>query len=66
VKVAEGMLPVGLAKAGDGWLWHSGMIGSMSEVGLGCFGVFKVEKARDMMVNITGGWESTALCGLLL
>jgi hypothetical protein len=42
------------------------MIGSMSEVGLGCFGVFKVEKARDMMVNITGGWESTALCGLLL
>jgi hypothetical protein len=31
---------------GAGWLWRSGMIGSMTEVELGCFGVFEVEKVR--------------------
>jgi hypothetical protein len=60
------MLSVGLAKVGDGWLWRSGMIGSIPEVGIGCFGVFEVEKVRDRMVSIAIGWESTAWCGLLL
>jgi hypothetical protein len=38
------------------------MIDSVPEVGLGCFGVFVVEKVKDRMVNIAGVWESTAWC----
>jgi hypothetical protein len=38
------MLSVELMEVGDGWLWCSGMIDSMPEVGHGCFGVFVVEK----------------------
>jgi hypothetical protein len=38
----------------------------MLEVGLSYFGVFVVERVKDRMVSITGGWESTARCGLLL
>jgi hypothetical protein len=66
VELAKGMLSVRLAKVEGGWLWRSGMIGSMLEVELGCFGVFEVEKVRDRMVSIAGGWEPTAWCGLLL
>jgi hypothetical protein len=60
------MLYVELAEVGDGWLWRSDMIDSMPEVELGCFGVFEVERVRDRMVSIAGGWETTAWCGLLL
>jgi hypothetical protein len=42
------------------------MIDSMPEVGLGCFGVFVVEKVKDRMVSIAGGCESTSWCDLLL
>jgi hypothetical protein len=42
------------------------MIDSMPEVGLGCFGVFVLERVKNRMVSIAGGWESTAWCGLLL
>jgi hypothetical protein len=42
------------------------MIDCTSQVGLGYFGVFVVEKVKGMMVSIAGGWESTAWCGLLL
>jgi hypothetical protein len=66
VVLVKGMLSMGLMKVGDGWLWCSAKIGSMPEVGLGCFGVFEVEKVRDRMVSIAIGWESTAWCGLLL
>jgi hypothetical protein len=34
--LVEGMLFVELAEVVDGWLWHSGMTGSMPEVGFGC------------------------------
>jgi hypothetical protein len=60
------MLSVKLAKMRNGWLWRSDTIGSTLEVGLGCFGVFVVEKVQDKMVSIAGGWESIAWCGLLL
>jgi hypothetical protein len=60
------MLFVELAEVGDGWLWCSGMVGSMPEVGLGYFGVFVLERVNDRMVSIAGGWESTAWCGLHL
>jgi hypothetical protein len=66
VELLEDMLSVELAEVGDGWLWCSGMIDSMPEVGLGCFGVFVVEKVKDRMVSIAGGWESTSWCDLLL
>jgi hypothetical protein len=55
VELAKGMLYVRLAKVEGGWLWRSGMIGSMLEVELGCFGVLEVEKVRDRMVSIAGG-----------
>jgi hypothetical protein len=66
VVLVKGMLSMGLMKVGDGWLRCSAKIGSMSEVGLGCFGVFEVETVRDRMVSIVGGWESTTWYGLLL
>jgi hypothetical protein len=55
VGLAEGMLSVELAEVEGGWLWCSGMIDSMSEVGLGYFGVFVVERVKDMMVSIASG-----------
>jgi hypothetical protein len=55
VELLEDMLSMELAGVGDGWLWHSDMIDSMSEVGLGCFGVFVVEKVKDRMVSIACG-----------
>jgi hypothetical protein len=66
VALVEGMLSMELVEVVDGWLWCGGMIDSMPEVGLGCFSVFVVEKEKDRMVSITGGWESTAWCDLLL
>jgi hypothetical protein len=63
VELTEGILSVELE---DVWLWHSDMIDSIPEVGLGCFGVFIVEKVKDRMVSIAGGWEYTAWCDLLL
>jgi hypothetical protein len=54
------MLSVELTKVRNGWMWRSGMIGSTLEVGLGCFGLFVVEKVQDKMVSIAGGWESIA------
>jgi hypothetical protein len=66
VELLGDLLSVELAEVGDGWLWCSGMIDSMPEVGLGCFGVFVVERMKDRMVGIAGGWEFTAWCALLL
>jgi hypothetical protein len=66
VELTEGMLSVELVGVEDVWLWRSDMIDSILEVGLGCFGVFIVEKVKDMMVSIAGGWEYTAWCDLLL
>jgi hypothetical protein len=66
VELTEGMLSVELVGVEDVWLWRSDMIDSIPEVGLGCFGVFIVEKVKDMMVSIAGGWEYTAWCDLLL
>jgi hypothetical protein len=66
VELTEGMLSMELVGVEDVWLWRSDMIDSIPEVGLGCFGVFIVEKVKDMMVSIAGGWEYTAWCDLLL
>jgi hypothetical protein len=66
VELTEGMLSVELVGVEDVWLWRSDMIDSIPEVGLGCFGVFIMEKVKDMMVSIAGGWEYTAWCDLLL
>jgi hypothetical protein len=48
------MLFVELAKVVDDWLWHSGGIDSMPEVGLAYFGKLVVERAQDRMENIAG------------
>jgi hypothetical protein len=61
-----GYVICGAGGGGGGWLWRSDMIDSMPEVGLGCFGVFVVEKVKDRMVSIAGGCESTSWCDLLL
>jgi hypothetical protein len=66
VELGQGMLSEELVKAVDGWMWHNGMIGIMPEVGFDCFGVFVVERSKDRMLSITGGWESTSWCDLLL
>jgi hypothetical protein len=66
MELALGMLSVQLVEVGDGWLWRSGMIDSMPEVGLGCFGVFVVDKVKDRIVSIAGGLESTAWRDFLL
>jgi hypothetical protein len=57
------MLFAELTKVEDDWLWHNGRIGSMSEVGFGCFGKLAVEEAKDKMENIVGGEEPIAWCG---
>jgi hypothetical protein len=41
-------------KVVDDWLWCSGRIGKMLEVGLRCFGKLVVERAKDRMENIIG------------
>jgi hypothetical protein len=38
------------------------MVGSMPEVGFGCFDKLVVEKAKDRMGNIVGSEEPIALC----
>jgi hypothetical protein len=43
-ELAEGLLPMELAKVTGGWLWRNGRIDNMPEVGLGCFGRLVVKK----------------------
>jgi hypothetical protein len=62
VVLVEGMLFAKLTKVEDDWLWHNGRIGSMPEVGFGCFRRLVVE-AKDRMENIAGDAESIAWCG---
>jgi hypothetical protein len=57
------MLFVELAKILDDRLWHSGRIGNMPEVGLGCFGKLVVERVNDRMENIAGSEDPIAWCG---
>jgi hypothetical protein len=66
VELVEGMLSLELMEVGDDWLWCSGMIDNILEVGLGCFGVFVVGKGKDTTVSIAGGWDSTAWYDLVL
>jgi hypothetical protein len=63
VILVEGMLFTELAKVEGDWLWCSGRIGSMPEVGFGCFGKLVVEEVKDRMKNIAGGAEPIAWCG---
>jgi hypothetical protein len=56
------MLSVELAKVEDGWLWHSGMTGSLPEVWFGCYDSLVVENAEGRMGNITGSEEPIAWC----
>jgi hypothetical protein len=43
------MLFAKLTKVEDDWLWHNGRIGSMPEVGFGCF--------RRLVVEERIGWR---------
>jgi hypothetical protein len=60
VALLEDMLIVELMKVVDGWLWHSGMIGNKSELGLGCFGRLAVGNTKGKMENIAGDGEPIA------
>jgi hypothetical protein len=62
-ELAEGLLPMELAKVTGGWLWRNGRIDNMPEVGLGCFGRLVVKKMKDRIGNITGGEGPIAWCG---
>jgi hypothetical protein len=48
------MLFVKLAKVVDDWLWRSGGIDSMPEVGHGYFARLVLERAKDRIENIVG------------
>jgi hypothetical protein len=60
--LVEGTLFMELTKVEDGWLCHSGRIGSMPEVGFDCFDKLVVKKVNDRMENIAGGEEPIAWC----
>jgi hypothetical protein len=62
VELAEGVLFVELVKVEDGWLWHSGMISSMPEIGFGYLYKPVVKKSKDKMGDIIGGEEPIAWC----
>jgi hypothetical protein len=47
MEVGEGMLSMELAKVVDDWMWRSGRIDNMPEVGLGCFDKLVLEKVKD-------------------
>jgi hypothetical protein len=57
------MLFVELAKVMYDWLWRSGRIGNMLEVGFGYFGKLVVERVNGRMENIAGTEGSNAWCG---
>jgi hypothetical protein len=59
----EEMLFVELAKVVHNWLWRSGRIGNMPQVGLGCFGKLAAERAKDRMGNIASNEGPIAWCG---
>jgi hypothetical protein len=52
---------VELAKAGDGWLWHSDRIGNKLELGLGCLGKFVVGRAKGTLESTGYGAMPIAL-----
>jgi hypothetical protein len=56
------MLFVELVKVEDGWLWSSGMTGSMPGVRFDCYDRLVAENVRGRMGNIAGGGEPTAWC----
>jgi hypothetical protein len=53
---------VELAKVENGWLWHSGMTGSMPRVGFCCYDRLVAKIAKGRMANIAGGEEPIAWC----
>jgi hypothetical protein len=57
------MLFVELAKVVDDWLWRSGRIANMLEVGLDCFVKLVVERVKDRMENVAGSGGAIAWCG---
>jgi hypothetical protein len=57
------MLFVELAKVMYDWLWRSGRIGNMLEVGFGYFGKLVVERVNGRMENIAGTEGSNAWSG---
>jgi hypothetical protein len=59
MELAEGMLFVELAKAGDDWLWRSDRIGNKPELGFGCLGKFVVERVKGRMEST--GYEAMSL-----
>jgi hypothetical protein len=62
VALSKVRLSMELEKFEDGWLWHSGMTGSLPEVGFGCYDRLVSENAKGRMGNIAGGGEPTAWC----
>jgi hypothetical protein len=63
MELLEDMLFVELVKVVDDWLWRSGRIGNMPEVGHGYFGMLVVETAKDKMKNIVNSDGPIAWCG---
>jgi hypothetical protein len=57
------MLFVELAKVVDDWLWRSGRIANMLEVGLDYFVKLVVERVKDRMDNVSGSRGVIAWCG---
>jgi hypothetical protein len=56
------MLSVELAKVENGWLWRSGMTGSMPGVGFHFYDRLVLENAKGRVGNIAAGGEHTAWC----
>jgi hypothetical protein len=52
----NGMLSVELMKVEHGWLWHSGMTGSMVGVGFGCYDRLVVKNVKGRMGEYCWWW----------
>jgi hypothetical protein len=50
------MLSVELMKVEHGWLWHSGMTGSMVGVGFGCYDRLVVKNVKGRMGEYCWWW----------
>jgi hypothetical protein len=62
VALTRDILSVELAKVENGWLWRSGMTGSMPGVGFCCYDWLVAKNVKGRMANIAGGEEPIAWC----
>jgi hypothetical protein len=56
------MLSMELVKVEDGWLWCSGMTGSMPGVDFGCYDRLVAGNGKGRVGNIAVGGEPTVWC----